>query len=260
MAVSYPKKRRKVVPKRKSSISKAMQAIKADNVKNKYCEKDLTFSVISCEKEKNECMQLAYQEYLKKNYIEESEVEANGFEKMKTIFDNVGQSIIFKAELHKKIVGTITINFDAELGLPLDSEFPEVNSLFKRGVSEISEVTRLAISEGVENSKDIINGLFNAVTLDLVSTSKNKCLLIEVNPRHQFFYKKKMLFKQLVESRPCQRVSGAPAVLLSLSKDDCQYAYLNSQNDESIKRTLYVNFKMDKRIIEEIKDSKQVMV
>ncbi|PCJ55433.1 MAG: hypothetical protein COA79_20735 [Planctomycetota bacterium] len=238
-------------PHKKSSVSQALQSFLKNHV-NDINDGDVSFSVVQNEQEKDECLQLAYIEYLKKGYVEKDNYKA-----METIYDKTGNSIIFKAEYQQKIIGTVTINWDSALGLPLDNVFPEAKSLFERGVGEIAEVTRLAIAKGPFNSKNIISGLFNSVTLDLIKGSVYKYLVIEVNPRHQFFYKKKMQFKPLIDSRPCQRVSGAPAVLLSLSYSDCLYAYLNCNEDASLNKSLYVNFKMDPRIIKEIQDCKK---
>ena len=115
MTVQNSKKttRRITIRPKKSAISQAMQAIKRNDDIVIYVDESLVVSVVTSENEKKECMQLAYREYLKKNYIEECEAEINGYEKMKTIYDDEGKSIIFKAEMHQKIIGTVTVNWDS---------------------------------------------------------------------------------------------------------------------------------------------------
>lgn len=131
-----------------------------------------------------------------------------------SVVDEDTDAVTLIAKQGDNTVGTISVRFDSDKGLNADEIFrPEVNSLRDKG-GKVCELTRLAISGGIKSSE--VMGL-------LVRFSFMACrglraatdLFIEVNPRHERFYRHILDFNVLSDRRMCPRVS-APAILLHL--------------------------------------------
>lgn len=117
------------------------------------------------------------------------------------------------ADTDGKVVSTMTICFDSGAGLPADENFPtEINAL-RGGGRRIAEPSRLAIARHLP--KRLFAALIHISFIYAYRLMGFSDYIIEVNPRHQNFYRRKLGFQLLAEERLCTRVH-APAVLLQL--------------------------------------------
>lgn len=118
-----------------------------------------------------------------------------------------------------KIVGTLTLGLDSQVGLLVDELYkPEVDCLRAEG-RHVCEIIKLALDEGL-GSKAVLAALFHISFIYGHNIHQGTDFLIEVNPRHVAFYRRMLGFELLGEERLCSRVN-APAVLLRL---DLSYA------------------------------------
>lgn len=115
------------------------------------------------------------------------------------------------------VAGTVTLGLDGPNGLVVDELYKaEVDELRTKG-RKIAELTKLAVDESAA-SKSVLAALFHIAFIYAFHIHKYTDFVIEVNPRHAFFYKKMLGFNRIGEERMCPRV-GAPAVLLHLDLD-----------------------------------------
>jgi len=110
-------------------------------------------------------------------------------------------------------VGTMTLCFDTDIGLPADENFQnELDALRAQG-SRLCEPSRLAID--VSAPKRVFAAMIHLAYLYAHRIHGFTDWVIEVNPRHAIFYKRMLGFCDYGKERICTRVN-APAVLLRL--------------------------------------------
>lgn len=113
-----------------------------------------------------------------------------------------------------RVAGTVTLGLDGPKGLVVDELYKaEIDALRARG-KKIAELTKLAVDQSGA-SKSVLAALFHIAFIYAYHIHKYTDFVIEVNPRHEFFYKRTLGFERIGEAKMCPRV-GAPAVLLHL--------------------------------------------
>jgi hypothetical protein len=124
--------------------------------------------------------------------------------------------IISTAPSPDRVVCTLSLVGDGELGLPIESAFPaEVAHLRRQGRS-LGEVTSLADLREVESTG--MSPLLKAMGL-MAQRARYRGiedLLITVHPHHVQFYKRFIGFEQIGDTRPYGSVLDNPAVPLLL--------------------------------------------
>lgn len=155
--------------------------------------------------EKLSACHLAFQEYTKKGYIQNSENNHLVLD-----YDAFSKTIVINAMCGKKLAGTITLT---------DPKQMPCLELFKDAVTSLgleAEVSRFAVADEFKNNKGVLNTLFDLIlTISIRVFCYNK-LYIEVNPRHTGFYQKFLDFQVVSDVVQCSRVNNAPAVLMYL--------------------------------------------
>jgi hypothetical protein len=125
--------------------------------------------------------------------------------------------ITLVAHQENKVAGTVTLGLDGPKGLVVDELYKtEVDALRAKG-RKIAELTKLAVDESTA-SRSVLAALFHIAFIYAFHIHKYTDFVIEINPRHEFFYKRMLGFNRLGEERMCPRV-GAPAVLLHVDLD-----------------------------------------
>lgn len=139
------------------------------------------------------------------------------------------------------LVGTLTLGLDSENGLLADELYAEKISSFRAEDRKVCELSKLAIDPQF-SSKELLASLFNLAYICGRIIHRATDFFIEVNPRHTGYYKRMLGFRQLGETRNCQRVN-APAVLLHLELDyvDSQVSSLAGSHQPR-ERSLYPYF------------------
>ena len=119
-----------------------------------------------------------------------------------------------QATIENRIVGTLSVQFDAEGGLPLDTLYQfELDSLRRKG-AKLCQFTKLAVEKEVK-SKSVLASLFHIAEIWAFRVRHYNYICIEVNPRHVAFYERMLSFTVLSEVRDNQQVQ-APSVLLGV--------------------------------------------
>jgi hypothetical protein len=121
--------------------------------------------------------------------------------------------ITLVADTDGKTIGTMTLCFDSEFGLPADENFHDKLEELRAQKRKLCEPSRLAIEEDVP--KRVFASLIHVSYIYAHNIYGFTDYVIEVNPRHAMFYKRMLGFHDFGEERTCTRVN-APAVLLRL--------------------------------------------
>ncbi len=110
---------------------------------------------------------------------------------------------------------TMSIVLDAE-GLPSQEIYSDEIDSLRRDGRLCVEVTRLAIAGKYRNSRELFIRMTNIISIFSRCVWHATDWVIEVNPRHAKFYKRFYLFEQIGDEKECDRVEGAPAVLMRM--------------------------------------------
>ncbi|WP_249383968.1 N-acetyltransferase [Chitinivorax sp. B] len=111
-------------------------------------------------------------------------------------------------------IGTISINFDSEIGLLVDQLYKDELDKLRASGRRVCEFIKLAV-DGEVKSKRVLASLFHIAMIFAHNIRKATDIVIEVNPRHVKFYERMLDFTQISDERLNPRVN-APAVLLGM--------------------------------------------
>jgi hypothetical protein len=118
------------------------------------------------------------------------------------------------ASAGRRILGTLSVRADGPAGLAADDSYSEVIDALRRRGCTVCELTRLAIDAAADWRPTLgaLVGLAYTVSRGFHAASD---VVVEVNPRHERFYRRMFGFVTAGGRRTCPRVE-APAVLLRL--------------------------------------------
>jgi hypothetical protein len=135
-------------------------------------------------------------------------------------FDAVAQTLTLLAEDSQgREAATLTMVFDSEAGLPSDELYGAELSRLRAQGRRLGEYTRLAVDPRFSGNQVLIVSLSNFGSVFARYVAGATDFVIEVNPHHASYYRRKFLFEPLGPERPCPRVLDAPALLLRLDLD-----------------------------------------
>ncbi len=149
--------------------------------------------------------------------------------------------ITFEASNKQHLFGTLTLTIDSNEGLLANKLYGGEIDTFRAKGRKVCELSKFASSPQC-SSKEVFASLFHLAYIYAYVIHKTKDAFIEINPRHAFFYKRMLGFRQIGEERICERVN-APAVLLHLDLN-----YMNTQitslayRDNHKERSIYPYF------------------
>lgn len=129
-----------------------------------------------------------------------------------------------KREHNRRLFGTVSVVIDSsEYGLPLAETFPEQLRGFRRQGRPVAEAIMLAhrphgSRRSVSAESQQLLMLLRCVT-DYARLCNVRDPVIQTNPHHVEFYKRKLAFEVVDGPRPCPSVRGAPAVLMHRDMD-----------------------------------------
>lgn len=166
--------------------------------------------------EREESLRLVYHEYRRVGLI-----DANPYDVRVTPYHLLSSTAIIAAVADQEVTATVTLVMDGELGVPMESIFPdEIEWLRDQGVS-FAEVSCLA-----NGCRDRVRAfpLFLSVNRLMAQYARRQGaekLVIAVHPRHAAFYRRYMGFRELAdEQRSYPAVCNRPAVALVLDFEE----------------------------------------
>ena len=141
-------------------------------------------------------------------------LEAFDYQDIPARQDDSSREVTFFVADPQSTLGTITLRLDGPEGLRAEATHREAMRHVRTEGRRIGELTRLAVSEGVD-SRGVLASLFGLVYAEGRLVYGVTDVFIEVNPRHVAFYSRALGFVVGGEARYCERVR-APSVLLHL--------------------------------------------
>lgn len=128
-------------------------------------------------------------------------------------FEENHNKITLISRRDETLLGSFTMTFDhTDEKLHSDQMYHELVQSLRDSDKRICEISRLAVSKDI-NSKKYIAFLFSILFCHVMQREYTS-IIIEVNPRHEDYYKK-MLGFQTIASGNCDRVD-APGILMVL--------------------------------------------
>lgn len=177
--------------------------------------KGFKFLVATKAKTRRQAYELAYRVYNESGYLDNrSGLCISPYDEGKNVFTILVQNN------EGRDIGTATLIFDCDLGLPSDEIYSEEIDGLRNPGKQLVEVTRLAIDHDYRGSKILLMRMFNFLYIHACYNMRQTGIVIEVNPRHVAYYQRIFSFSVVGEEKPCPRVLGAPSVLLFLSLED----------------------------------------
>lgn len=143
--------------------------------------------------------------------------------------------------LGDQVVGTVTVGYDSERGLLADEIYKDKVDEMRAQGRIVGELSKLAIDED-HGSKHVLAGMIHIAFL---YGALHHCTdaVIEVIPRHQAFYEKKLGFRVLGEERMNNRVHKSVVLLhLPMAEMQRKIEAFGGQGRESAERSLYPFF------------------
>jgi len=125
---------------------------------------------------------------------------------------NAIRRVTLEACQQNRTVGTLSVNLDGSDGLCAEQLYGEEIRALRASGGRVCEFTRLAL-DADDCGREALAFLFHFGFIFAYRIHRASDLLIEVNPRHALFYRRKLGFALLGEEKLCPRVN-APAVLL----------------------------------------------
>lgn len=211
------------IPARTRPARRSKRAADADT--------ETVYAIASTRRERIEAFRLVYDNYVKKGLIPENP------DRMRvTSFHLLPTTQVFVAKRHGRVVCTVTLIGDGQLGVPMDETNPDVVERRRRKDLFIGEVSCLAC-------RQLEARYFFPVFLKLTRLMAQHArafgmdqFLIATIPQHARFYKRVMGFQQVAQEQPYHTVSGTLGVAccLDFSRIDrdrpaCYEMYFGSQ-------------------------------
>ncbi|MGD2174031.1 MAG: hypothetical protein PVJ27_01410 [Candidatus Brocadiaceae bacterium] len=165
--------------------------------------------------ELEQAFRLVYSSYLQRGYIgpDPSGVRLS-------VFNALPGTVTFVSVFEERVIATVTVVPDTPMGLPMDEIYHrEVQELRDAG-RELAEVTMLAdrrreLQRALPMLLLLMKCVFDYATLVLEAND----LCITINPRHQTYYERYLLFKPLGELKHYPSVRNNPALAKRLDLD-----------------------------------------
>ena len=148
--------------------------------------------------------------------------------------------ITIAAHAQDATAGTVTVGLDSGEGLFVDGLYGDEADRLRSDGRRLAEFTKLAIEDNI-HSKPLLAALFHIAFIYARRIHRATDLLIEVNPRHDGFYRRMLGFERIGKMRSDPRI-GAAAVLLRLclERAEAEIGRLGGNpNVASIERSLY---------------------
>lgn len=200
-----------------SNLSQALETFSHETRKinlPKSDEANLQVSIANNIYDRTEAYNLLYQVYLEKEFTGPLKTKL-----WYSLFEAHENTITIIVKDNEEIVGALTVVHDTSWGLPIDQIFQDEMNTLRSAHRAPAEIISLGIKKNARGAQEILIKLFNYSYIASKYVYHATDFVITVNPRHTFFYIKKLYFHQIGEPKAYHKVGGADAVMLMLDLD-----------------------------------------
>jgi tetratricopeptide (TPR) repeat protein len=148
-------------------------------------------------------------------------------------------------------VATLTLVFDSSSGLPSGKLYAEEVDGLRRAGRRIVEISKLAVDRELgARGMAVLKGLFRLGWLTSARVRDATDFVIMVEPHHERFYVRNMLFERIGEEKPDPEAEGAPSLLLRLNLETAEGRYRETFGDRKGPSNAYRFFCLDPEVAE----------
>jgi hypothetical protein len=178
---------------------------------------DIELKVASNRHERQQAFELIYDSYLRAGLCEKNEAGMRATE-----YQLLPTTDVFTATLRGEVISTVSLVRDGELGLPMESVFPDVVAERRAAGMRVAEVSCLA-DRRCETGRffELFCELSRLMAQLAIKQGVDEFLVV-VHPRHAAIYRRFMAFRRVGERRDYKTVCGNPAVALVLNFADAK--------------------------------------
>jgi hypothetical protein len=180
-------------------------------IRAKVCD-DIQLRVAATRGERQAVFELIYRSYLRAGLCAKSDCGMRA-----TSYQLLTSTDVIMAELRGQAISTVSLVRDGDLGLPMESLYPEEVAARRVAGIRLAEVSCLADRrQGTARFFGLFCELSRLMAQLARKTGVDE-LVVVVNPRHAPLYRRYMAFEQIGDEREYDAVEGFPAVPLSLN-------------------------------------------
>ncbi|HOX04961.1 MAG TPA: hypothetical protein PK280_01055 [Planctomycetota bacterium] len=168
-----------------------------------------------------------------RNYVELKYCNLNRFGVHFYLYDVLPETRTLVASDGDRVVATLTLVFDSPLGLPSGKLYAAELEALRGAGRRLVEVSKLAVDRGLgARGLAVLKGLFRLAWLVSGPVRGSTDFLIMVEPHHERFYARSLLFERAGELKPDPEAADAPSVLLRLRLAECPERYRAAFGEE----------------------------
>lgn len=187
----------------------------AAQAKPKQAAPGLRYKIAQSREELRDSFTLVYHSYRRAGLVNENESQVR-----LTPFHLLPTTEVFVTKLQEKVVSTVSLIGDGELGLPLESIYPKNVELIRKRGLRMGEIGSLADRR---DSPVRFIETFATMGRMLAQVAKQRGydgLVAAAHPKHARLYQRILPFEQIGQTVDCPYANGNPAVMLALVFDD----------------------------------------
>lgn len=172
---------------------------------------NIIYILSETDSDRKEADALVRKEYIRQGYINSDSPNSKK--------EQLNSEVVFVAKYGNKVIGTVSIFFNSDNGLPMDEIYKDELDVLRRKKKKIVEVGRLATDSSFSSKKYnklfVVSSLFKLVFhYCIYKNIDNIC--ISVNPKHNLFYKS-IMFEDIGALKYYPAVNNAPALAKTLN-------------------------------------------
>jgi hypothetical protein len=173
---------------------------------------DFTYRIAETREDIEGAVRLVY-----RNYIELGYCHLNRFGVHFYLFDVLPETRTLVALHGDRVVATLTLVFDSPLGLPSGKLYAAELDALRSGGRRLVEVSKLAVDRDLgARGLAVLKGIFRLGWLASARVRGCTDFVIMVEPHHERFYARSLLFERAGELKPDPEAKDAPSLLLRL--------------------------------------------
>ncbi len=162
-----------------------------------------------------------------RNYVELNYCNLNRLGVYFYLYDVLPETRTLVASDGDRVAATLTLVFDSPLGLPSDRIYSAELNVLRSAGRRLVEISKLAVDRAGSAPRGlaVLKGLFRLAWLLSGPVRGSTDFVIMVEPHHERFYTRSLLFERIGEIKPDPEAADAPSILLRLRLTEAPELY-----------------------------------
>lgn len=152
-----------------------------------------------------------------RNYVELGYCRLNRFGVHFYLYDVLPETRTLVALRGGAVVATLTLVFDSPLGVPSNKLYRQELDALRSGGRKVVEISKLSVDRSLgARGLAVLKGLFRLAWLTSCRVRGSSDFVIMIEPHHEGFYTRALLFEKVGDLKPDPEAKDAPSLLLRL--------------------------------------------